>query len=49
MRWRTRVFCLRVLFQNLKKVNFGPLYLGNGARGALRQEFEKCLESNFTL
>ena len=28
---------------------YANLYLGNGARGALRQEFEKCLESNFTL
>ena len=33
---------------NLKISTFGCRYLGNGARGALTPEFEKCLEFVFT-
>ena len=39
-------FCLRA---GWKISTFRCHYLGNGARGALTPEFEKCLEFDFTL
>ena len=41
-------FAYARFFPNLKISTFGCRYLGNGARGALTPEFEKCLEFVFT-
>ena len=41
-------FAYARFFPNLKISTFGCCYLGNGARGALTPEFEKCLEFVFT-